>query len=126
MTAVVAALSVPCRADVVALWGALTDTERLNRALGNGQLTVKPLSDATAARYLVSTTLGGMRVEYEERPYEWVYPRAFRIVRKMRSGPLAGSTSPTPSPRARAAARSSASASPSPRASASWAPSCAS
>ena len=88
MTAIVAALAVPCRADVVGLWGALTDTERLNRALGNGKLTVEPLSDATAARYLVSTTLGGLRVAYEERPYEWVYPRAFRIVRKMQSGPL--------------------------------------
>ncbi len=88
MTTIVSELTVPCRADVVDLWRALTDTERLNRALGMSKIVVQPLSDATAARYLVSTHLGGLPVEYEERPYEWIYPRAFRITRRMRKGPL--------------------------------------
>jgi adenylate cyclase len=88
VTTIVSLLTVPCQADAVQLWGVLTDTERLNRALGMSRITVRPLSDATAARYLVSTHLGGLPVEYEERPYEWIYPRAFRIVRRMRSGPL--------------------------------------
>jgi adenylate cyclase len=85
---VVSELTVACRSDPLDMWHALTDTERLNRALGMSKITVRPLSDATAARYLVSTHLGGLPVEYEERPYEWIYPRSFRIVRRMRSGPL--------------------------------------
>src|SRR5262249_40583032 len=41
-----------------------------------------------AARYVISTTLSGFPVEYEERPFEWVYPKRFKILRKMRSGPI--------------------------------------
>ncbi len=85
---VVTDLAVACRSDVLDLWGVLTDTERLNRALGMTRLALTPLRDETAARYLVSTHLGGLPVEYEERPYEWIYPRSFRIVRRMRKGPL--------------------------------------
>ncbi len=88
MSKVVSELTVACRSDVVGMWDALTDTERLNRALGMSKLTVQPLDDATAARFLIRTHLGGLAVEYEERPYEWIYPRAFRVVRRMRSGPL--------------------------------------
>ncbi len=88
VTPVVSELSVACRSDVLRMWHALTDTERLNRALGMSKITVRPLSDASAARYLVATHLGGLPVEYEERPFEWIYPRSFRIVRRMRSGPL--------------------------------------
>lgn len=88
MTTVVSELTVACRSDVHAMWDALTDTERLNRALGLHRITVRPLDDAGAARYLVSTHLGGLPVEYEERPFEWIYPRSFRVVRRMRSGPL--------------------------------------
>src|SRR4029077_12235898 len=88
VTTAVSELPVPCRSDVLRMWEALTDTERLNRALGMSRITLRPLSDASAARHLVSTRLDGFPVESEERPFEWIYPRAFRIVRKMRSGPL--------------------------------------
>ncbi len=88
MTTVVSELTVACRSDVRRMWEALTDTERLNRALGMSRLAARPLRDASAARYLVSTRLGGLPVEYEERPFEWIYPRAFRVQRHMRTGPL--------------------------------------
>src|SRR5581483_9500063 len=32
--------------------------------------------------------MGGFNVPFEERPFEWVYPQAFKVFRKMRSGPL--------------------------------------
>ncbi len=88
MGTVVTELTVACRSSVIDLWGMLTDTERLNRALGMTRLTLTPLRDATAARYVVTTHLGGLPVEYEERPFEWIYPRSFRVVRRMRKGPL--------------------------------------
>src|SRR5580692_2531800 len=88
VTAVVTELAIACRSDVCSIWGAITDTERLNRLLGMSRISVRPLSDPSAARYLVSTYLGGFPVEYEERPFEWIFPKSFKILRKMRSGPL--------------------------------------
>jgi class 3 adenylate cyclase len=88
MTAVVVEATVSCRADIVRVWGAITDTERLNRVMGMNKVTTEPLDDASAARFVVSTNLGGFPVDYEERPFEWIYPRRFKILRRMRSGPL--------------------------------------
>jgi class 3 adenylate cyclase len=81
-------LTVACRSDVRALWDALADTERLNRALGMDRITVEPLRDGTAARHLVHTRLNGFPVVYEELPFAWIYPRSFQVVRRVRSGPL--------------------------------------
>src|SRR5262245_51526533 len=88
MAAIVTELTVACRSDPQRVWEGITDTERLNRIMGMSRVTVRPLSDASAARYLVSTHLGGLHVEYEERPFEWIYPKSFKILRRMRSGPL--------------------------------------
>jgi class 3 adenylate cyclase len=87
-SAIVAETSVACRSDVHRVWDALADTERLNRIMGLSRIALTPYDGASAARYLVKTSLGGLSVEYEERPYEWVYPRAFKIFRRMRKGPL--------------------------------------
>jgi len=81
---------VACRADVCSLWDAMTDTERLNRAVGMERVRFTPLEGATAARYLASTRLGGFSVAYEENPYEWEYLKYFRVYRKMRGGPARG------------------------------------
>ncbi|EYF01157.1 adenylate/guanylate cyclase domain-containing protein [Chondromyces apiculatus] len=80
---------IACRSDPHQLWSLVTDTERLNRAAGLGRLTLKPLSGSTAARYHVATRIGAFQVEFEERPFEWVYPRTFRVLRRFRSGPAA-------------------------------------
>src|SRR5262245_27904947 len=88
MAAIVTEITVACRSDPQHVWEGITDTERLNRVVGMNRITVQPLSDASSARYLVSTHLGGFPVEYEERPFEWIYPKRFKILLKMRSGPL--------------------------------------
>jgi class 3 adenylate cyclase len=88
VTAVVSEVTVDCRSDACTVWGAVADTERLNRLLGMSRIEVRPESGASAARYRVSTTLGGFAVEYEERPFEWIYPKSFKVLRKMRAGPL--------------------------------------
>lgn len=80
--------SVACGSPAAELWGVLTDTERLNRVMGMARITLEPLSDASAARHVVTTRLGGFAVQFEERPFEWVYPTRYRVLRRMRSGPL--------------------------------------
>lgn len=77
-----------CRSDAYSLWTVITDTDRTNRAIGLARLSVSPLSGPSAARYRVTTRLGGFPVEYEERPFEWVYLDHFKILRRMRSGPI--------------------------------------
>jgi adenylate cyclase len=79
---------IECRSDACSLWNLLTDTDRTNRAIGLARLELTPLENTSAARYLVSTSLGGFSVEYEERPFEWVYLKHFKILRRMRSGPV--------------------------------------
>src|SRR5688572_14297949 len=88
MADVVVEREIECKADVVGLWPLITDTNALNKAVGMDRIELTALSDATAARYLVTTRMGGGTVEFEERPYEWVYPERFKVFRKMRSGAL--------------------------------------
>ena len=68
---------VECASPPEALWPILADTDRFNRAVGLSRIAVQPLEGAGAARYLVATTLGGFRVEYEERPAEFVENERF-------------------------------------------------
>lgn len=77
---------VPCKAEAAALWPHITDTERLNRAIGLGRIRLTPNDDDSAARHLVSTVSGGFPLEYEERPYEWVEPKRFSVRRDVRRG----------------------------------------
>jgi adenylate cyclase len=88
MTRVVVEREVECQSDVCSLWPALADTNRINRAVGMEKLELEPLNDATAARYLVHSKIGGMPVVWEERPYEWVYPERLTVLRPFRSGPF--------------------------------------
>ncbi len=81
--------TIDCRSDVRRVWSAITDTERINRAVGNNPIALQPNSDGSAARYLARTRLGGFDVTYEERPFEWEYLKRFSIVRRMRNGPVA-------------------------------------
>ncbi len=88
MTRVAVEREIECQSDVCSLWPVIADTNRLNRAVGNDKIELEPLNDASAARYLVHTKIGGMPVVYEERPYEWVYPERFKVKRLFRSGPF--------------------------------------
>lgn len=77
---------VACKSTPEALWPFVTDTERLNRAIGLGRITLEPNDDESAARHVVSTVSGGFPLEYEERPYEWVEPTDFSVRRDVRRG----------------------------------------
>src|SRR2546430_7962153 len=79
---------VECRSSAGALWPILADTERFNRAVGRWRMAATPLEDAGAARFLIATALGGFRVEYEERPAEFVENERFKFLRVLRRGPV--------------------------------------
>ncbi len=86
MAAIVVERAVDLGSEPSALWCIITDTERLNRAIGMGRIELLPNDDDSAARYLVRTVSGGFPVEYEERPYEWVENERFSVRRVMRRG----------------------------------------
>jgi adenylate cyclase len=86
MTKVVTEREVVCKSAPEGLWPLISDTNELNRIVGMDRIELTPISDGTSARYLVTTRMPGGVVEFEERPYEWVYPRRFEVLRKMRSG----------------------------------------
>ena len=67
MAAIVVERAVELQSEPAALWCIITDTERLNRAIGMGRIELLPNDDESAARYLVRTVSGGFPVEYEER-----------------------------------------------------------
>jgi class 3 adenylate cyclase len=73
-------------AEASQLWHVITDTERLNRAIGMGSIELIPNHDDSAARYLVRTVSAGFPLEYEERPYEWRENQHYRVMRKVRKG----------------------------------------
>ncbi len=75
-----------CASDPAALWCIISDTERLNRSVGLGPITLSENDDDSAARYLVETVSGGFPLSYEERPFEWTENEAFTIRRHVRKG----------------------------------------
>ncbi|MBL8917330.1 MAG: adenylate/guanylate cyclase domain-containing protein [Myxococcaceae bacterium] len=80
---------VTCESDVCAIWKGLSDTDWLNRAMGNERLKVEAASSAgSAARYLVKTRLGGFEVTWTERPFEFEFMRSLTVRRDMVSGPV--------------------------------------
>lgn len=83
---VVVEKKIDCASRPQALWCVITDTERLNRAVGLSKLELSDNDDETAARYVVSTVSGGFPLQYEERPYEWVENETFRVRRDVRKG----------------------------------------
>jgi class 3 adenylate cyclase len=77
---------IACASEPQRLWCVITDTERLNRAIGLGPIRLEPNDDDSAARFIVDTVTAGFPVEYEERPYEWVENQVFTVRRNMRKG----------------------------------------
>ncbi|MCC6643978.1 MAG: adenylate/guanylate cyclase domain-containing protein [Polyangiaceae bacterium] len=78
---------VDCQADVCALWDALTDTDRLNRATGMERVEFTPRDGEGAARFVGKTVLGGIPAEYDELPFEFEHLTRYRVRRRMHGGP---------------------------------------
>lgn len=72
-----------------ALWNFLSDTERMNRAIDLPPVTFVPLPDPTKKGYYTAeATYLGMKMVYQELPFEWVRGRWYQVERRYSSGPL--------------------------------------
>ncbi|HVR87305.1 MAG TPA: DUF5939 domain-containing protein [Planctomycetota bacterium] len=71
------------------LWEFLSDTERVNRAVDLPAINFAPLQDPQKKGYYrAETTFLGMRLAYDELPFEWVRGRYYQVERRFSSGPL--------------------------------------
>ena len=72
-----------------ALWAFLSDTERLNRAVDLPPVTFIPVAEPQKKGYYkAEATYLGMKMVYDEHPFEWVKGRYFQVERRYSSGPL--------------------------------------
>ncbi|MGE3674733.1 MAG: DUF5939 domain-containing protein [Polyangiaceae bacterium] len=78
--------SIECKSPADRLWPIITDTERMNRAIGLGRIEVEPNTDQSAARFVIKTVAAGFPLEYEERPFEWQKDKHFEVRRVVRKG----------------------------------------
>ena len=74
------------RASPQALWPLVADTNRFNRDAGVP--FVERLKSGGRARRLRLSRFG-VRVEWDEEPFEWIRPLRFGVVRRYTSGPVA-------------------------------------
>jgi len=71
------------------LWEFLSDTERLNRAVDLPAISFTPVPDPQKkGHYKAETTFLGMKLAYDELPFEWVRNRYFQVERRFQAGPL--------------------------------------
>ncbi len=72
-----------------ALWPLVTNTERLNRAVGLPSVRFQDLREpGQRPRREAETRMGGMAAAWEEHPFEWVEPRRFGVLRSYHRGPF--------------------------------------
>ncbi|HVY44598.1 MAG TPA: SRPBCC family protein, partial [Minicystis sp.] len=85
---VVHALRVRCRASRLELWPYVADTELLNQVAGSARIEVLPASEPKgAARFAMTTRMGGVTVAYDEEPFSFAVGRSFSWTRASARGP---------------------------------------
>jgi class 3 adenylate cyclase len=79
------------RSSPEALWPLVSDTNRFNRDTGvpNVEQRLPPRERLANARRRLRLFRFGVSVEWEEEPFEWVYPYRFGVMRRYTRGPLA-------------------------------------
>ena len=68
-----------------AIWPLASDTNRFNR--DTGQPEIEMLDNVKGTKHL-RMRLPVIRVEWEEEPFEWVYPYSFGVLRTYSQGPI--------------------------------------
>lgn len=72
-----------------ALWPYVSDTERLNRAIGLQAVTYRTeKSDDGRMIRFGAVKLAGMNLEWEEHPFEWVESQRMGVLREFTGGPF--------------------------------------
>src|SRR5437870_1962215 len=77
------------KSPLSAVWRAVSDTDRFNRALGfpAARYRDEPQEDGTSRRFCQQQRFG-YEVAYEELPFAWVHERSFKVERLYENGPL--------------------------------------
>lgn len=79
-----------CSSTPAELWPLVSNTERLNRAAGlqsvKYRLEKKPEG---GLRRFGSIRIAGMKIEWEEHPFEWIEGTRMGVLREFQSGPFA-------------------------------------
>jgi len=77
------------QASPQALWSFVADTNRFNHDTGlPGIEQVTGAPDMQPGKYRLRFWLFGQRVEWDEEPFDWVYPYRFGVLREYRGGPV--------------------------------------
>lgn len=69
-----------------ALWPLVSDTNRFNRDTGLPPMQLLGINNGVK---LVRFKVPLIQIEWEEEPFEWMYPHRFASLRRYRNGPLA-------------------------------------
>lgn len=76
-----------CRASRLQVWEHVSNTLRLNRAVGTSRLAVVPRETTGLDRFELHGRLGGFQVTYLERPFSWSEGEFFALQRTFLGGP---------------------------------------
>jgi hypothetical protein len=81
---------VDLQSSPAALWPFVADTNRFNHDTGLPPVAqVSDAADVPAGMRRLSFTVLGQHMEWDEAPFEWVFPYRFSVARYYRRGPLA-------------------------------------
>src|SRR5271170_7399986 len=71
------------------VWSHLYETDRMNRAIGLPPVRFTPSPESRQARYFqAEARLLGLRLSYQEQPFEWVEGKYYHVRRCFPEGPL--------------------------------------
>ncbi len=77
------------RSSPDALWPYVSNTDRVNNAIGLPAVRYKTIQDPILGmRRIASVRAMGMNMEWEEHPYEWIEGRRLSVLRQFPSGPF--------------------------------------
>ncbi|MDT7809174.1 MAG: hypothetical protein QOJ70_2987 [Acidobacteriota bacterium] len=78
------------RASPQALWPLVADTNRFNRDSGVPEVAELKSegSDSNGGRRRLRLSKLGVKIEWEEEPFEWIRPYRFGVVRRYKTGPV--------------------------------------
>jgi len=88
MRAIIVTRSVDLASPPERVWPFLADTDRFNRLIGSHDVHYRPIEEGStsSARFVAETRAGGLKLVYEEFPFEWSHQRTFGVHRRMRGG----------------------------------------
>jgi len=77
------------RSSPGALWPFVSNTDRVNNAIGLPAVRYKTFQDPKLGMRRIATVRAmGMTMEWEEHPYEWIEGRRLSVLRQFQSGPF--------------------------------------